>query len=142
SAPCRSRHQIAPQCAFPYSCVRRTGFARTATTASPLARTPRLLVPCNPPRQPSSCRRRSFSGRCRIMAVSIKTAEEIEKMRIAGRLGGEVLDFITPHVKPGVSTAELDRLCHEYMVDVQGTIPAPLHYAPPGYPPYPKSICT
>jgi methionyl aminopeptidase len=76
------------------------------------------------------------------MAVTIKSAEEIEKMRIAGRLGGEVLDFITPYVKPGVSTAELDRLCHDYMVDVQGTIPAPLNYAPPGYPPYPKSICT
>ncbi len=76
------------------------------------------------------------------MAVSIKNAEEIESMRIAGRLAGEVLDFITPHVKAGVTTAELDRLCHQYMVDVQGTIPAPLNYAPPGYRPYPKSICT
>jgi len=76
------------------------------------------------------------------MAVSIKNAEEIESMRIAGRLAGEVLDFITPHVKAGVTTGELDRLCHQYMVDVQGTIPAPLNYAPPGYRPYPKSICT
>jgi methionyl aminopeptidase len=63
-------------------------------------------------------------------------------MRVAGRLAAEVLDFITPHVKPGVSTAELDRLCHDYMVNEQGTTPAPLNYAPPGYRPYPKSICT
>ncbi len=63
-------------------------------------------------------------------------------MRVAGRLAGEVLDFIAPHVKPGVTTGELDRLCHHYMVDVQGTVPAPLNYAPPGYRPYPKSICT
>lgn len=75
------------------------------------------------------------------MAITIKTPEEIEKMRIAGRLTGEVLDYIEPYVKPGVTTAELDRLCHDYMVDVQGTIPAPLNYAPPGYPPYPNSIC-
>ena len=75
------------------------------------------------------------------MSISIKTPEEIEKMRIAGRLAGEVLDYIEPYVKPGVTTAELDRLCHDYMVDVQGCIPAPLNYAPPGYAPYPKSIC-
>ena len=62
-------------------------------------------------------------------------------MRIAGRLAGEVLDYIGPFVKPGVTTAELDRLCHDYMVGVQGCIPAPLNYAPPGYAPYPKSIC-
>ena len=74
--------------------------------------------------------------------VIIKTAEEIEKMRVAGRLAAEVLDFITPYVKPGVTTGELDALCHDYMVNVQKTIPAPLHYAPPGYPPFPKSICT
>jgi methionyl aminopeptidase len=76
------------------------------------------------------------------MPISIKIPEEIEKMRVAGRLASEVLDFIGPHVKPGVSTSELDRLCHDYMVNVQGTIPAPLNYAPPGYTPYPKSICT
>ncbi len=63
-------------------------------------------------------------------------------MRVAGRLAAEVLDYITPFVKPGVSTGELDRLCHAYMVEVQGTIPAPLNYAPSGYDPYPKSICT
>ncbi|WP_157669839.1 type I methionyl aminopeptidase [Chitinibacter sp. GC72] len=76
------------------------------------------------------------------MTISIKTAEEIEKMRIAGRLGSEVLDYITPFIVPGVTTAEIDRLCHEYMINVQGTIPAPLNYCPPGYIPYPKSICT
>ncbi|PHV10442.1 type I methionyl aminopeptidase [Chitinimonas sp. BJB300] len=76
------------------------------------------------------------------MTIVIKTQEDIEKMRIAGRLASEVLDYITPFVKPGVTTAELDRLCHEYMVNVQGTIPAPLNYCPPGYTPYPKAICT
>lgn len=76
------------------------------------------------------------------MPIVIKTAADIEKMRIAGRLAGEVLDFIAPHVQPGVSTAEIDQLCHDYMVNEQGCIPAPLHYAPPGYTPYPKSICT
>jgi methionyl aminopeptidase len=76
------------------------------------------------------------------MTVVIKTAEEILGMRVAGRLASEVLDFITPHVKPGVTTGELDRLCHEYMVNEQKTIPAPLNYAPPGYKPFPKSICT
>ena len=76
------------------------------------------------------------------MSVVVKSAEEIAGMRVAGRLAAEVLDFITPHVKPGVSTGHLDRLCHEYMVDVQHTVPAPLNYAPPGYSPYPKSICT
>ncbi len=75
------------------------------------------------------------------MSITIKTPEEIEKMRIAGRLAGEVLDYIEPFVKPGVTTEELDRLCHDYMVRVQGCIPAPLNYAPPGYAPYPKSIC-
>jgi len=76
------------------------------------------------------------------MAILIKTPEEIERMRVAGRLAAEVLDFIAPHVRPGVTTGELDRLCHDYMVHHQGTIPAPLDYAPPGYRPFPKSICT
>jgi methionyl aminopeptidase len=76
------------------------------------------------------------------MAVSIKTPDEIEKMRVAGRLAAEVLDFIAPHVKPGATTDELDRLCHDYIVDVQHTTPAPLNYAPPGYRPFPRSICT
>ncbi|MBS0551921.1 MAG: type I methionyl aminopeptidase [Proteobacteria bacterium] len=76
------------------------------------------------------------------MSITIKTPEEIEKMRVACRLAAEVLDYIDPYVKPGVTTGELDRLCHEYMVNVQQVIPAPLHYAPPGYTPFPKSICT
>ncbi|OIQ85418.1 methionine aminopeptidase [mine drainage metagenome] len=76
------------------------------------------------------------------MAISIKNDDEIVKMRIAGRLAGEVLDYIEPFVRPGVTTDELDRLCHDYMVNVQGCIPAPLNYAPPGHAPYPKSICT
>jgi methionyl aminopeptidase len=76
------------------------------------------------------------------MAVVIKTPEEVEKMRVAGRLAAEVLDYIAPYVKPGVTTARLNDLCHAYMVGVQGTVPAPLNYAPPGYRPYPKSICT
>ncbi len=76
------------------------------------------------------------------MAVGIKSPDEIEKMRVAGKLAAEVLDYITPFVKTGITTGELDRLCHEYMVNVQHTVPAPLNYAPPGYAPYPCSICT
>lgn len=76
------------------------------------------------------------------MTVPLKSQEEIEKMRIAGKLASEVLDYVTPFVKPGMTTHELDTLCHDYMVKVQDTIPAPLNYAPPGYPPYPRSICT
>jgi methionyl aminopeptidase len=74
--------------------------------------------------------------------IVIKTPQDIEKMRVAGRLASEVLDFITPYVKPGVTTGKIDQLCHDYMVNVQGTIPAPLNYAPPGHRPYPKSVCT
>jgi methionyl aminopeptidase len=76
------------------------------------------------------------------MAVVLKTVEEIERMRVAGRLASEVLDFITPHVKAGVTTGALNDLCHDYMVNVQKAVPAPLSYAPPGYRPFPKSICT
>jgi len=76
------------------------------------------------------------------VTIHIKTPEEIGLMRAAGRLAAEVLDFAASHVTPGITTGELDRLCHELMVRDQGTIPAPLHYAPPGYKPFPKSICT
>ena len=76
------------------------------------------------------------------MNVVIKNPQDIEKMRVAGRLASEVLDFITAHVKPGVTTGQIDKLCHDFMVDVQGTIPAPLNYAPAGHRPYPKSVCT
>ena len=76
------------------------------------------------------------------MTISIKNIDDIKKMRVAGKLASEVLDFITPFVKPGISTEELDQLCHNFMVNEQNTIPAPLNYAPPGHAPYPKSICT
>lgn len=71
------------------------------------------------------------------MQVSIKTPEEIQKMRVAGRLASDVLEMIGEHVKPGVTTEELDRICHEYIVNVQEAIPAPLNYKG-----FPKSICT
>jgi methionyl aminopeptidase len=71
------------------------------------------------------------------MPVTIKTQEEIEKMRVAGRLAADVLDMITPHVKPGVTTDELNILCHQYIVNDQKAIPAPLNYRG-----FPKSICT
>jgi methionyl aminopeptidase len=71
------------------------------------------------------------------MSIIIKTPDEIEKMRIAGRLAAEVLEMIEPHVKPGVTTEELDRICHEYIVNKLEAVPAPLHYRG-----FPKSICT
>ncbi len=76
------------------------------------------------------------------MAILIKTASDIEGMRLAGRLASEVLDMLTPHVKPGVTTKEIDRLAHDYMVHVQRGIPATLGYQPQGYPAYPASLCT
>ena len=71
------------------------------------------------------------------MPVTIKTLEEQDKMREAGRLAGEVLDMIGPHVKPGVSTDELDRICNDYIVNKQKTIPANV-----GYNGFPKTLCT
>jgi methionyl aminopeptidase len=71
------------------------------------------------------------------MSVIIKTPEEIEKMRVAGRLAADVLVMIEPHVKPGVTTNELNSICHEYIVNEQQAIPAPLDYHG-----FPKSICT
>jgi methionyl aminopeptidase len=68
--------------------------------------------------------------------------EFIAGMREAGRLASEVLDHVTPFIKAGITTGELDQICHDYMVNVQKTVPAPLNYQPPGYPPFPKSICT
>jgi methionyl aminopeptidase len=76
------------------------------------------------------------------MAAVLKTHDEIERMRVAGRLASEVLDYITPHVKAGITTGRLNDLCHDYIVNVQKAVPAPLNYAPPGYRPFPKSICT
>ena len=71
------------------------------------------------------------------MTVTIKTPEEIEKMRIAGRMAAEVLEMIGDYVKPGISTAELDKLCHDHITQEQNAIPACL-----GYRGFPKSICT
>lgn len=71
------------------------------------------------------------------MSVTIKTPEEIEKMRIAGRLAADVLHMIRPHVVAGITTGELDRICHDYIVNEQQAIPAPLNYHG-----FPKSICT
>ena len=71
------------------------------------------------------------------MQVTIKTAEEQERMRVAGRLAAEVLDMIEAHVRPGISTDELDGICHRYITEQQQAIPAPLNYRG-----FPRSICT
>ncbi len=71
------------------------------------------------------------------MSVTIKTPDEIEKMRVAGRLGAEVLEMIEDYVRPGTTTDEIDALCHDYIVNVQQGIPAPLNYRG-----FPKSVCT
>jgi methionyl aminopeptidase len=76
------------------------------------------------------------------MTIPIKTGPQIDGMRLAGRLASEVLDLLTPHVRPGVTTRELDRIAHEHITKVQGGVPATLGYAPPGYPAYPASLCT
>jgi methionyl aminopeptidase len=73
----------------------------------------------------------------RNMTIAIKTEAEIEKMRVAGRLAAEVLEMIEPHVQPGVTTDELDRICHDFIVGEQKAIPAPLDYKG-----FPRSICT
>lgn len=73
----------------------------------------------------------------------VKSKSEIEKMRIAGRLAAEVLEMIEPHVKAGVTTNELNDICHKYITETQNAIPAPLNYpGPHGVDPFPKSICT
>lgn len=71
------------------------------------------------------------------MAILIKTAQEIEKMRVAGKLAADVLTMIEPHIKIGVTTEELNTICHDYMVNEQKVVPAPLNYHG-----FPKSICT
>ncbi len=76
------------------------------------------------------------------MPIPIKTASDIEAMRLAGRMASEVLDMLAPHVRAGVTTRELDRLTHDHIVHVQGAVPATLGYQPPGYPPYPASLCS
>ncbi len=77
------------------------------------------------------------------MTVTIKTAEQQQKMREAGAAAAEVLVMIEPYVKAGISTDEINRICHEHITKVQGNIPAPLGYgAAPGRPAFPKSVCT
>ena len=71
------------------------------------------------------------------MKISIKSSEDINKMRVAGKYAAEVLEMITPHVQPGISTGELDKLCYEYIVNIQNAIPANV-----GYKGYEKSICS
>ena len=71
------------------------------------------------------------------MAIHIKNAGEIAKMRVAGRLAADVLDMITPYVQVGITTEELNQICHNYIVNQQYAIPAPLNYHG-----FPKSICT
>ena len=76
------------------------------------------------------------------MSTTYKDAAGIEGMRVAGKLASEVLDYLTPFVKPGITTNEIDRLAHDFMTQVQKTIPATLGYQPPGYGAYPKTLCT
>ena len=70
-------------------------------------------------------------------SITLKTPDEIEKMRVAGKLASQVLEMIGDHVKPGVTTGQLDQICHDYIVNEQQAIPAPLNYKG-----FPKSICT
>jgi methionyl aminopeptidase len=72
-----------------------------------------------------------------LMGIVLKSKDEIEQMRVAGRLAGEVLRMIAPKVQPGVTTGELDEICHRFITEEQGAIPAPLNYRG-----FPKSICT
>ena len=76
------------------------------------------------------------------MTIIVKDAAGIEGMRVACRLASEVLDYLTPFVKVGVTTKEIDRLALEYMTNVQGTVSATIGYQPPGYPPYPAALCS
>ncbi|WP_268741925.1 type I methionyl aminopeptidase [Methylohalobius crimeensis] len=80
--------------------------------------------------------RQEYQRRTR-QGIPLKTPAEVEAMRTAGRLAAEVLDMIEPHVQAGVTTEKLDRLCHDYIVEIQQAIPAPLNYKG-----FPKSICT
>jgi methionyl aminopeptidase len=76
------------------------------------------------------------------MTITIKDQDGIAGMRVAGRLAGELLDYLAPFVKPGITTNELDRLAEAHTTQVLNAISAPLNYAPGGHNPYPKSICT
>jgi methionyl aminopeptidase len=77
------------------------------------------------------------------MSIKLRTEDEIARMRTAGRLAASVLDMIGAHVAPGVTTDDLNRICHDFIVGELDAIPAPLNYSnAPGQPPFPKSICT
>jgi methionyl aminopeptidase len=76
------------------------------------------------------------------MSIVIKSPEDIAGMRVAGRLASEVLDMLTPLIKPGVTTLELDKIATQYIQEVQKTISATIGYQPPGYPPFPAALCT
>src|SRR5438552_12854607 len=121
----------------PAPCLSAASYGVTESDPPP-SRRARNLAQAHRPNRYNSL----MDSRRHAPGIQVKTPDEIEKMRLAGRLASEVLDFITPHVVPGVTTGKLDKLCHDYMVEVQHTVPAPLNYAPPGHRPYPKSICT
>ena len=76
-------------------------------------------------------------GKRKNMGITLKSREEVEEMRVAGQLAADVLRMIKPHVQPGVTTGELDTICHQYITEHQQAIPAPLNYRG-----FPKSICT
>ena len=76
------------------------------------------------------------------MSVILKSETDIAGMREAGRLASELLDHLQPTIVAGITTKDIDREAHDYMVNVQKTIPATLNYAPPGHSPYPASLCT
>ena len=89
----------------------------------------------NSPLPSNTCNQPNDSGY--MSNISLKTPEQIEKMRVAGKMAAEVLEMIGDHVKPGITTGELDKICHDYIVNEQKAIPAPLNYKG-----FPKSICT
>ena len=89
------------------------------------------------PRWPSSQSDGPAASAMRGSQVTLKTPAQQDQMRVAGRLAADVLDMITPYVVPGVTTDELNARCHDYIVDVQKAVPAPLNYRG-----FPKSICT
>jgi methionyl aminopeptidase len=89
------------------------------------------------PRWPTSSSEAAAASTMRASQVTIKTPAQQEQMRTAGRLAADVLDMIAPYVVPGVTTDELNARCHEYIVNVQQAVPAPLNYRG-----FPKSICT
>ncbi len=76
------------------------------------------------------------------MSINLRDTDGMVGMRVAGRLAAELLDYLTPHICPGITTNQIDRLAEDYTTRVQGAVSAPLHYAPQGHTPYPKSICT